>query len=186
MRLPELDLAEARAPRLQAEMRSRCALTSTCSKKKWKEAAEALTPCCEPFGCRRRIRKLATWLGHVKIELHDYPTAIKLLNQVYNRRIRKPLTPCATLANAFFLNKDYSAAIGAMDQLAKMEPPTPVSWFVRAICYDKLSHKVEAIDAYQKFLDQDNAQHDTQDFQARHRILTLQGELGQSHEEEND
>ena len=62
----------------------------------------------------------------------------------------------------------------------RLEPPKPGSWFVRAICYDKLSRKVEAIDAYQKFLDQDNGQHDTQDFQARHRILTLQSELGQS------
>ena len=67
-----------------------------------------------------------------------------------------------------------------MDRLDKMETPKPGSWFVRAICYDKLSRKAEAIDAYQKFLDQDNGQHDTQDFQARHRILALQSELGQS------
>jgi Tfp pilus assembly protein PilF len=84
------------------------------------------------------------------------------------------------LINAFFLHEDYAATIGAMDQLAKMEPPKPASWFVRAICYDKLSQKAAAVEAYQKFLDQDNGQHDTEDFQARHRILTLQGELGKS------
>jgi tetratricopeptide (TPR) repeat protein len=84
------------------------------------------------------------------------------------------------LANAFFLHEDYAAALGAMDLLAKLEPPKPGSWFIRAICYDKLSQKAAAIEAYQKFLDQDNGQHDTEDFQARHRILALQNELGKS------
>jgi hypothetical protein len=67
-----------------------------------------------------------------------------------------------------------------MDRLAKLETPPPGSWFVRAICYDKLSRKSEAIEAYQRFLDLDGGQHDTQDFQARHRIPVLQKELGQS------
>jgi Flp pilus assembly protein TadD len=78
------------------------------------------------------------------------------------------------------LNESYASAIEAMDRLAKLEAPKPGSWFVRAICYDKLSRKEEAIASYQKFLDQDGGHHDTQDFQARQRILTLQRELGQS------
>lgn len=60
-----------------------------------------------------------------------------------------------------------------------MEPPKPASWFVRAICYDKLWHKAEAIDAYQNFLEQDNGQNDKRNFQARYCILTLQSELRQ-------
>jgi hypothetical protein len=36
------------------------------------------------------------------------------------------------------------------------------------------------MESYQKFLDQDAGQHDTQDFQARQRILVLRKELGQS------
>jgi tetratricopeptide (TPR) repeat protein len=67
-----------------------------------------------------------------------------------------------------------------MDRLAKLETPKTISWFVRAICYDKLSKKPEAIEAYQKFLDLDKGQNNTQDFQARRRALTLQSELGQS------
>jgi hypothetical protein len=55
-----------------------------------------------------------------------------------------------------------------------------MSWFIRGICYDRLSHKAEAIDAYQKFLDLDNGQDDTQTFQARRRIVTLKNELGKS------
>jgi Flp pilus assembly protein TadD len=84
------------------------------------------------------------------------------------------------LVSAFFLNEDYAATIGAMDRLSKLETPKPASWFVRAICYDKLSRKTEAIEAYHKFLNLDNGENETQDFQARRRALTLQSELGQS------
>lgn len=120
----------------------------------------------------------AYWLGHVDIELHDYPAAIGMLDLVY-RQNPQFADALRDLATAFFLHDDYAAALGAMDRLAKLETPKPGSWFIRAICYDKLSDKAEAIDAYQKFLDRDNGQHDTQDFQARHRILALRKELAQ-------
>jgi Flp pilus assembly protein TadD len=84
------------------------------------------------------------------------------------------------LANAYFLNQNFAEALGTMDRLDKLEAPKPGSWFVRALCYDRLSRKAEAISAYQKFLDQDSGKHDTQDFQARQRILVLQKELGES------
>ncbi len=143
-------------------------------------------------GCqgRRRSREairlspkdaeLAGWLGHVDIELRQFPAAISiLLNQVYTQDPQS-VEALRDLGNAFYFNENYAEALSAMDQLAKLETPRPGSWFFRAICYDKLSRKVEAIDAYQKFLDLDKGEHDTQDFQARHRILTLQGELGQT------
>jgi Flp pilus assembly protein TadD len=102
-----------------------------------------------------------------------------LLEQVYAQD-PQDVDALRDLADAFYLNENYAEALEAMDRLAKLETPKPGSWFVRAICYDKLSRKAEAIEAYQKFLDQDGGQHDTQDFQARHRILVLQKELGQS------
>jgi hypothetical protein len=52
-----------------------------------------------------------------------------------------------------------------------------VAWFVRGTCYDKLAQKPEAVAAYQKYLDLDQGSHDTQDFQARQRILSLQREM---------
>ena len=143
---------------------------------KWKEAGDTLT---QAVRLSPQDSELAGWLGHVDVELHQFPAAINILGQVYKQNPQS-VEPLRDLINAFFFNQNYAEALGAMDQLAKLETPRPGSWFVRAICYDKLSHKVEAIDAYQKFLDQDNGQHDTQDFQARHRILTLQGELGQT------
>ena len=142
---------------------------------KWKEAADALK---QAISLSPKDSELAEWIGHVDIELHDYPGAVHILEQV---QAQDPQNADALrdLSNAFYLNEKYAAALEAMDRLAKLETPKPGSWFVRAICYDKLSRKAEAIEAYQKFVDQDAGQHDTQDFQARHRILVLQKELGQ-------
>ncbi len=142
--------------------------------KKWKEASETLA---QAIRRSPEDQQLLTWLGHVEIELHEYPTAINILGKVAANN-SQDVDALRELVNAFFLNGDYAATIGGMDRLARLETPKPVSWFVRAICYDKLSRKTEAIEAYQKFLDLDNGQNDTQDFQARRRVYTLQSELG--------
>ena len=143
---------------------------------KWKEASETLA---QAIRQSPEDQQLLIWLGHVEIELHEYPTAINILGKVVANN-SQDVDALRELVNAFFLNGDYAATIGGMDRLAKLETPKPVSWFVRAICYDKLSRKPEAIEAYQKFLDLDNGQNDTQDFQARRRVYTLQSELGQA------
>jgi protein O-GlcNAc transferase len=144
--------------------------------KKWMEAGETLA---QAATVAPHDPEITQWLGHVNIQLHDYPAAIRILSEAYTQNPQSADT-LRDLSDAFFLHEDYAAALGAMDKLAGLEPPKPGSWFVRAICYDKLSRKAEAVEAYQKFLDLDGGQHDAQDFQARHRILTLQGELGQS------
>lgn len=143
---------------------------------KWKEAGDALK---QAMAISPRDAELAGWLGHVDVELRDYPAAILILQQAYARDAQDSAA-LHDLADALYLNENYGPALEAMDRLAKLETPAPGSWFVRAICYDKLLRKAEAIEAYQKFLDQDDGQHDTQDFQARQRILFLQKELGQS------
>jgi superkiller protein 3 len=144
--------------------------------KKWRESADALK---QAILLAPQDSELAEWIGHTNIELRDYPTAVRILEQVYAHNPQSA-EALRDLSDAFYLNENYAAALDAMDRLAKLETPKPGSWFVRAICYDKLSRKAEAIEAYQRFLDQDGGQHDTQDFQARHRILVLQRELGQS------
>ena len=119
-------------------------------------------------------------MGRADIELRDYPAAIGILTQVHANHPENRGCSARSCPTHFFSTENYAAALEAMDRLAKLETPKPGSWFVRAICYDKLSRKAEAIEAYQKFLDQDGGQHDTQDFQARHRIPVLQRELGQA------
>jgi len=172
--LAELDLSDAGGrPSAEAlKMRGEIYM----QQKKWKEAGDALK---QAIALAQQDSELAEWIGHVDIELRDYPAAVSMLGQVYKQNPQSVDT-LRDLSDAFYLNENYAQALDAMDRLAKLETPKPGSWFVRAICYDKLSRKPEAIDAYQKFLDQDGGQHDTQDFQARHRILVLQRELGLS------
>jgi superkiller protein 3 len=143
--------------------------------KKWKEASETLVRAIQQSP---QDQQLLEWLGQAEIELHDFPAAINVLGKVVAID-PQDADALRDLVNAFFLNGEYAATIGAMDRLAKLETPKPASWFVRAICYDKLSRKAEAIEAYQKFLELDNGQNETQDFQARRRAYTLQSELGQ-------
>jgi superkiller protein 3 len=144
--------------------------------KNWTDALATLR---QAIAASPQDDELAAWMGHTDIELRDYPSAIQILEQSHARNPQS-VDALSDLANAFYLNEDYAQALAAMDLLAKLETPRPGSWFVRAICYDKLSRRAEAIEAYQKFLDQDGGQHDTQDFQARQRIIVLQKELGLS------
>jgi Flp pilus assembly protein TadD len=172
--LAELDLSAAGAAPGAEILKMRGEILM--QQKKWKEAADALK---QALAVSPQDSEIAEWIGHSDIELKDYPAASAILQQVYARNPRDA-DALRDLADAFFLNENYGQALDAMDRLAKLEAPKPGSWFVRAICYDKLSRKAEAIEAYQKFLDLDNGQHDTQDFQARHRIPVLQKELGQT------
>jgi Flp pilus assembly protein TadD len=172
--LAELDRSDAGAAPSSDTLKMRGEIYM--QQKKWKEAGDALK---RAISLSPKDSELAEWIGHADIELHDYPAAVRILQQVYAQNPQSA-DVLRDLADAYFLNENCAAALEAMDRLAKLETPKPGSWFVRAICYDKLFRKVEAIEAYQKFLDQDGGQHDTQDFQARHRILVLQRELGQS------
>jgi Flp pilus assembly protein TadD len=169
--LEELDRIEASSAPTVETLKMRGNIYSR--QQKWNQANDALTRALAPSP---KDPDMLLWLGHVKIELRDYSAAIGLLAQAYNMDRNTP-DALRELVNAFFLNGDYPATLGAMDRLAKLEEPQPSSWFVRAICYDKLSHKAEAVAAYQMFLDLNHGQNDTQDFQARHRMITLQNEL---------
>lgn len=172
--LAELDRTDAGAPPAADSLKMRGEIYM--QQKKWKEAGDALK---QAISLAPQDSEVAEWIGHVDIELHDYPAAVGILGQVHARNPQNA-DALRDLANAFFLSDNYAAALDAMDRLARLETPKPGSWFVRAICYDKLSRKAEAIEAYQKFIEEDGGQHDTQDFQARHRIPVLQRELGQS------
>ena len=172
--LAELDRYEAGAAPTADSLKMRGEIYM--QQKKWKESLDVLK---QAITLAPQDSEIAEWVGHVDIELHDYSAAAAILEKVHARN-PQDAEALRDLADAFFLGQNYAAALEVMDRLAKLETPKPGSWFVRAICYDKLSRKAEAIEAYRKFLDEDDGQHDTQDFQARHRIPVLQRELSQS------
>ena len=66
-----------------------------------------------------------------------------------------------------------------IELLAKRETLSGGSWFIRAICYDKLGRKREALAAYQEFMAGEHPRTEREEFQARGRIKALTRELEQ-------
>jgi Flp pilus assembly protein TadD len=171
--LKELDLFDADNSATVDSLKMRADMYM--QQKKWKDAGLTLVHANQIAPADPEV---AEWEGHVQVELKDYVSAIRILKQVIMQSPQS-VEALGDLSNAYFLNKNFAETLQTMDILDKLEPPKPGAWFVRAICYDNLSRKAEAINAYQKFADQDGGKHDTQDFQARQRIIVLKKELGQ-------
>ena len=151
--------------RLQAECQAKLG--------KFAEATESLgkAVALEPGNALLHAR-----LGRVRLEQRDFPAAEKELRDAL--RLKPDLTEALSdLVSVFYLGENYSAALGALDELGKRETLPPASWFVRATCYDKLQMKPEALAAYKMFVQLDQGRSERQDFQARQRIRILTREL---------
>ena len=115
-------------------------------------------------------------LGHVYLEKHDFPSAERELKMALGLD-QQSAGALRDLSDAYYLADNCPAALGALDQLARSEPPNSGTWFMRATCYDKLGNMAEAIEAYQKFIELDHGRDDAQDFQARQRVAFLRRKL---------
>jgi Flp pilus assembly protein TadD len=169
--LAELDLADAGATPIADSLKMRAGIYM--QQNNWKGATTALE---QAIPLSPADPELYAWLGHSLLELHQYPDAAAALNKSLALDTG-PVGPLRDLVDAYYLAGACPDAMGALDRLSAREPLKPVAWFVRGTCYDKLAQKPEAIAAYQKFLDLDQGSHDTQDFQARQRILSLKREM---------
>ncbi len=78
------------------------------------------------------------------------------------------------LAVAAVENKDYPLAIKAADARARFLPEIPISYFLRASAYDHLRQFKLAAENYHKFLDAANGKYPDQEWQARHRLITIE------------
>ena len=83
------------------------------------------------------------------------------------------------LVAVYYLAEQYDAALQVIELLDKRETLSGGSWYVRAICYDKLGRKQEALASYKEFLAGDYPRTDREEFQARGRIKALTHELEQ-------
>jgi tetratricopeptide (TPR) repeat protein len=78
------------------------------------------------------------------------------------------------LADAARENKNYELAIRALDARAKFLPETPMTYFLRAICFDNLKMLKPAAENYRRFLDVAAGKFPDQEFQARHRLIAIE------------
>lgn len=117
-------------------------------------------------------------LGRVYLQKRDFPSAEKEL-RVALHLDGKNLAYWKDLNSTFYLGGNCEATLETLDEIAKVEQPTAGSWFIRALCYDKLKQLQPALDAYQKFLALDQDKNPDQIWQAQQRSKVLRRMLEQ-------
>jgi len=78
------------------------------------------------------------------------------------------------LAFAASANKDYPLTLKALDMRVKYLPEEPVTYFLRASAYDHLRDVKKASLNYHLFLKVANGKYPEQEWQAKHRLITLE------------
>lgn len=115
-------------------------------------------------------------LGEVYLTKKDYPDAARTLIVAYNLE-PGTLDVLANLIEAEYQAGNYAAALQALDLLAKQKDLPAPSWYIRASCYDKLGQPVQALDAYQRFLQLNTDQNSDMYFAAAARARELAREV---------
>jgi tetratricopeptide (TPR) repeat protein len=144
-------------------------------RKKWDDAIRTLQ---EAVAVAPGDAQLHGGLGRVYMQKRDFPAAEKALRAALHLD-GKNLNYWKDLSSTFFLGGNYPAALATLDEIAKVEQPIAGTWFIRAICYDKLNQPKPALEAYQKFLDLDQDKNPDQVWQAQQRSKVLRRMLEQ-------
>jgi len=147
------------------------------AQKKWDLAVATLK---QALALAPQDAQLHGGLGRVYLQQKDFPNAERELRAALQID-RNNLDYWKDLSTTFYLNKNYTATLAALDVIAKAEPPGKGVWFVRALCYDSLKQPEPAIDAYEKFLALEADKSSNQAWQAEQRIKVLKREVAQKH-----
>jgi predicted Zn-dependent protease len=78
------------------------------------------------------------------------------------------------LAFAASENKNYPLVIRALDARAKLLAEVPITYFLRASAYDHLRDLKKAAENYHLFLNTANGKYPDQEWQAKHRLITIE------------
>jgi tetratricopeptide (TPR) repeat protein len=112
-------------------------------------------------------------LGQTLMKLKKFPAA----EQEFRAAVKlKPDwgTAYGDLAVAANETQDYALAIKALDMRAQFLPEIPVGYFLRATAYDHLRDYHQAAANYHLFLQVANGKYPDQEWQARHRLITIE------------
>ena len=112
-------------------------------------------------------------LGRTYLQARDFPNAEKELKLALQLD-RNNLSYWKDLSSTYYLAGNCPATLATLDVIAKLETPGAGTWFIRALCYDKLGQIQPALDAYRKFLELDENKNPDQVWQANQRIHVLE------------
>ena len=165
--LAELDRSDAGLPPTIDSLKLRADILI--AQKKWKESTDVLR---RALVLAPNDAQLHGGLGRVYLQVRDFVPAEKELKAAIQLDGRN-IVYWKDLGSTYYLGKNYPAALAVMDQVAKVETPNAVTWFVRATCYDNLKQPKLALEAYQKFLELDQNKNPDQVWQATERSKVL-------------
>jgi protein O-GlcNAc transferase len=111
--------------------------------------------------------------------LRDQRKIKEAAQQFYEATKLNPKAPEAwsEFAGMLILDEQYPQALLALDKVKELGAENTGHVFFRATTLDRLNQRKEALEYYQRFLDQSKTNPD-QEFQARQRVRILQLELG--------
>jgi tetratricopeptide (TPR) repeat protein len=114
----------------------------------------------------------------VQIHLKNFAEAEALLKRALAQPSAFPTKDdlgqaASHLAFAASANNDPTTTLQALDIRGKVLPQSPSSLFLTATAHDKLHHTKQATDLYKQFLSVANGQFPDEEWEARHRLLTL-------------
>jgi Flp pilus assembly protein TadD len=138
-----------------------------------KKYSEAVATLKQALALAPNDAKLHAGLGRVYLQTRDFPNAeleLKAALQID----RNNLVYWKDLSSTYYLAGNYPATLAALDVIAKAETPGAGTWFIRALCYDKLGEVQAALDAYRRFLALDENKNPDQVWQANQRIHVLE------------
>jgi tetratricopeptide (TPR) repeat protein len=109
-------------------------------------------------------------------ELRDARQFMPAANQFAAATKLKPDSKEAWNELAAMLNsaEQYPQALAALDRVRALGGEVPGDYFLRAIILDRLHDYKPALEAYQKFLQTSGGKNPNQEFQARHRMITIE------------
>jgi Flp pilus assembly protein TadD len=111
-------------------------------------------------------------LGRIYLQKRDFASAEKELKAALQLD-RNNLVYWKDLSSTYYLSGNCPATLETLDVIAKVEPPGPGPWFIRALCYDKLHQFKPALEAYDKFLALEQGKTSDQVWQAQQRSKVL-------------
>jgi len=165
--LAELDRLDAAKPPTLDSLRARADILI--AQKKWDDSIVTI---------RRAITlapndaQLQGGLGRVYMQKRDFASAEKSLKAALQLD-QNNLTYWKDLSSTYYLGGNFPAALSTLDVIAKVETPNAGTWFIRALCYDKLNQPKPALEAYQRFLALDQDKNPDQVWQAQQRSKVL-------------
>jgi Flp pilus assembly protein TadD len=138
-----------------------------------KKLDEAITTLRRAIALAPNDAQLHGGLGRIYLEKRQFADAEKELKAALELD-RNNLAYWKDLSSTYYLAGNYQAALAALDVIGKAEAGGAGTWFIRALCYDKLNQVQPALDAYRKFLELDENKNPDQVWQANQRIHVLE------------